>query len=106
MIGTVKATLHLADPEDQVVVEVDGRDRRAFELRGRRDFDLPPFGDLQAQIKSMSESWMGWLCWHALAVRGGQEQYGTWPEFNNRLVAVVPDEEAPQTGDDPTGPAA
>jgi hypothetical protein len=103
VIGTIKTTLYLADPEEQVVVEVDGRDRRAFEMKGRKDFGLPPFGDLQAQIKSMSESWMAWLCWHALVVRGGQSQFGDWEQFEARLVGVEPDEQA--TGDDPTQPA-
>ena len=104
MIGTTKATVYLADPEEQIAVEVDGRDRRAFEMTGRKDLGLPPFGDLQAQIKSMSESWMAWLCWHALAVRGGDSSYGTFEAFAGRLVAVDPDSNA-EAADDPTRPA-
>jgi hypothetical protein len=104
MIATTKATIHLADPEEQVVVEVDGRDRRAFEIKGRRDLGLP-HGDLQAQIKAAAESWMAWVCWHA-ATRTG-EPVGSWAEFDARLVAVEPDDDGGDSSDaDPTRPAA
>jgi len=101
MIGTTKATVHLADPEESLVVEVDGRDRRAFEVRGRRDLGLP-MGELQEQIKAAAESWMAWVCWHA-AKRDGLA-VGTWQEFDARLVGVEPDEDS--LPPDPTRPAA
>ena len=100
----MKATVHLADPEEVLVLEMDARDRRAFELRGRKDLGLNPVGDLQSQIKAVSESWMAWCCWHAAVVRGGRSDLpATYAEWDARLVAVVPED----TGDeDPTGPAA
>jgi hypothetical protein len=101
VIATTKATVHLADPEQQIVVEVDGRDRRAFEIKGRRDLGLPQ-ADLQTQIKSAAESWMAWVCWHA-AKRDGAE-VGSWAEFDARLVGVEPEEDDPVPMD-PTKPA-
>lgn len=99
----MKATVHLADPEEQLVVEIDGRDRRAFEILGRRDLGLPQ-GPLQDQIKANAESWMAWVSWHA-ARRADLATAEKWPAWNARLVAVEPDQDTLDTLD-PTPPAA
>ena len=97
----MKATVVLVDPEDQLRVETDARDMRAFERDGRRLLKLPETGPVKAAAEPSPGMFLAYLVWHAMC-RDKLTDLGfaTWER--TRLVEVVPDgeEELP----DPTRP--
>jgi hypothetical protein len=98
----VKITLTLTDPEDQMVVDFDARDRRAFERAGYKALGLS--GPLQAAVQTIPDTYMAWLCWHA-AKRAGLTDL-PFDDFDNRLLDFEPDEhDAEELLGDPTKPA-
>lgn len=106
MIGATKSTVHLADPEEEIVVETDGRDRRAFEQRGWMDLGMQRPTNVQEFIASHPETWIAWTAYNALTTRGGRDDLGKWKAYEQRVVAVVPDAATEEGVGDPTRPAA
>lgn len=77
--------MRLAEPEESYPIEIDGRDRRAFEREARRELGPTINGPLQDVIRSMPETYLLWLAWHALK-RGGTAI--PWADFEARTVLV------------------
>lgn len=95
----MKATVILADPEERHEVEIDGRDRRAFE-RAIPKLDLPVRA-VKDVAGACPETYVAFLAWHALT-RGGLDL--TFPAFETRLVEVIGVSQ--DATEDPTMPAA
>ena len=95
----MKVVLGLSDPEEQFTVEVDARDRRAFERAGANALGLK--GALQDEIRRIPDSYIAWLSWHA-ARRTGLIDVG-YDDFDKRLTDIDPDVSGVE--DPPTGPA-
>lgn len=104
MLGVVK----LADPDEEVRVEVDARDRLAFEKVGRKEAGLPQNGPLADAIAWAPETYGIWLCWHASARLHGPN--GSFTQFQGRVTGVtleMSEQEARASGlGNPTSPAA
>lgn len=81
----MKATVRL--PTTEYVVDIDARDRRAFERQS--DVALPPTGSLQELAQRMPETYLAWLAWHA-SKREGVAM--SWREFDEVLLEVSQDE--------------
>lgn len=81
----MKINVTLADPEEQVLTEVDARDRRAFERRGRKELSLPLNGSLQDVVQANPETYLAWLAWNSLVRAGGAAR---WADFEARVVAT------------------
>ena len=96
----MKFTIHLADPEETVIADVDARDRRAFEMQSRREFGRAADNPLRDVANSMPETYTFWLAWHAASTRGGLKL--TWPEFDARAVHLETSGEDDEL--DPTNP--
>lgn len=86
----MKLTVRLAEPEAEYTVDVDARDRRAFERDAGGQLKLPKGGSLRDVVNALPETYVAWLAWHALTVRGSTLSLG-WPQFDERLVEVVND---------------
>lgn len=86
---------------DRVIpVEIDARDRRAFEVVGRKQLGMPLSMSLAEAVKVMPESWVLWLAWHALR-RNGQitQEFDT---FNDEVMDVKAVEVGEDELPDPT----
>jgi hypothetical protein len=104
----MKIRLTLDGPEEVVAVDVDARDRRAFERAGATAVGLKRSGsDFLTDVRSqMPETYSIWLAWHALAKRGGRTDLGTFDEFDARVADMDTDDAAtPSDLGDPTQPA-
>ncbi len=104
----MKLTVRLADPDGEEIVDIDGRDRRAFERYGRKATGLPLTGSLKDCIVSAPELYSAWLCYNALVVRGKRTEFGRWEEFEARVIECVTDEDIDELEGvfgDPTTPA-
>lgn len=100
----MKIEILLDGPEEQLVVDFDARDRRAFERVGGRDVGLvgPALVDGNPR---MPESQLAWIGWHACKRQGLLTL--TWAEFEARCAAATANlDDDPDNGlGDPTGPA-
>lgn len=85
----MKATVVLADTEP-MVVDIDARDRRAWEREARNYIDALPQGDLRAVAGAMPETYVAWLTWHA-CTREGLTRL-SWQAFESQLLEVDSDE--------------
>lgn len=103
----MKLTVRLADPEAVEIVEVDGRDRRAFERFGRRALGLPATGTIREVILSAPELYSAWLGYNALVTRGKRTEFGKWEDFEARVLECTTEDidEAEGIFGDPTTPA-
>ena len=97
----MKATVHLTDPEEHLPVEVDARDRRAFERVAKRELGAAAQGHLKDVINNIPETYVCWMAWHALTVRTRASTL-SWQDFDNRVVEVEMLEDADEM--DPTQP--
>ena len=100
----MKLTLHLADPEETLVVDMDARDRRAFERAGYKGIGMT--SNTQDGVKARPENWLSWVSWHALHRQNLTDQ--SYDEFEARLVETERDDDDADDGaglGDPTGPA-
>lgn len=97
----MKFTVHLADPEEVFSVDVDARDRRAFEMQSRRVFGTAADGQLRTVATSMPENYSYWCAWHALCKRGTVAL--TWEQFDARAVHLESDDSEDDDAD-PTQP--
>jgi hypothetical protein len=104
----MKLSIELVDPTETLAVEVDGRDRRAFELLGAKALGLPAGLSLQTATQAYPENYLLWLGWHAATKRGERQDLGAWDTFTDRVAEVEPEEHAGAADDlgDPTRPAA
>jgi hypothetical protein len=101
----MKAGITLCDPEESLAVEIDARDRRAWEVKGRKACGLPA-GPLRDVIREAPETYVAWIAWHAAAVRGGRKDLGDFAAFDARLAEVSDfDAGEDELLGDPTGPA-
>jgi len=101
-------TVQLIDPEETYTVTAAGIDRRAFEREGRAAIGAPPTTPTAQLYRSMPESAIAWLAWHAL-IRTGQ-WVGDLATFDARCDAVAvetgdPEADAALALADPTRPA-
>lgn len=101
----MKLTIILADPEASEAVEIDGRDRRAFERIGRKALGFPQAGSMKDAVAAAPESYMIWLAYHALAVRGQRKEFGDWNAFEARVVTAEAEDTEEDILGDPTSPA-
>ena len=106
----MRLTATLVDPDEVLTIEIDARDRRAFERAGARAMGLS--GNLQAAIQTMPDTYLAWLAWHAAARRGDRDDLGSFDDFDARLADVASidvDEDGEEAGGgelgDPTKPA-
>lgn len=96
----MKATITLADTET-MVVDIDARDRRAWEREARSYIDNLPQGDLRTVAAAMPETYVAWLAWHACGREGLTRL--SWQTFEGQLLEVDSDEETGTGGlPDPT----
>lgn len=96
-----KATIVLVDPEERHVVEIDSRDRRAFEVVGRRDLGKELAGmPLTEVLRAVPETYAAWLAWHALTRTKTIDT--PWPEFSERFLEAQGWADEPEL--DPTSP--
>lgn len=93
----VKAILENKEP---IVVNIDARDRRAFEIVGRKEFGIPSNANLQDAVKGIPESYIGWLSWHAISRTNGYKE--NWQTFESQLLRVESLEEEEEVFDFPT----
>ena len=96
----MKATILLDGPEERIPVEIDARDRRAFERLARRDLGKVAEGALSDVIRAIPETYMAWCAWHAWTRDGARY---SWPDAEKRIARVVVEDEAEETAD-PTQP--
>lgn len=85
----MKVLVLLSDPESRLPVEIDARDRRAFERDGTAALKLK--GQLKDIIHAAPETYVAWLAWHALTRTGALNI--PWTSFDKRLVAVENEDE-------------
>jgi len=81
----MKATIHLVEPETAYPVDIDARDRRAFERAGRVQLGKIALGSLKEVVASIPETYTLWLAWHALQRSGVALD---WETFEDRVVEV------------------
>lgn len=82
----MKINVDLADPEEHMLTEIDARDRRAFERRGRKELGLPLNGTLQEVVQANPETYLTWLAWHSLVRGNGLKQ--PYAEFESRVLGT------------------
>ena len=103
----MRGVVTLADRPEPLRVEVDARDRLAFERIGRKQTGLPTSGPLQDAVATSPETYTVWLCWHAARRIHGEES--SFDGFAERVTGVeleVTAAEARAAGlGDPTRPA-
>lgn len=105
----MKVTVHLADPEETVIVDVDGRDRRAAEMSLGRILGRPasvPWVDL---LQTAPETALAWQAWHAARRTGEPFGSADWQTAEARILELEidpADETAGEILPDPTKPAA
>lgn len=88
-----------------VGVDIDARDRRAFEKSGFRDIGVSQRAPIRDIAAAQPETYTTWLAWHAMVRSGATvERYA---DFEARVVALR-EEDADDAADllgDPTAPA-
>ena len=95
----MKVTVVLENEEHRV--EVDARDRRAFERLARADIGPSfPKGSLRDVVQTIPETYLAWLAYHATK-RAGYLGEITWVEFERQLLEVQAETEEGD-GLDPT----
>lgn len=96
----MKATVVLVDPVEEMRVETDARDLRAFERDGRKAIGVPvgPVKDAAAVSPNL---FVAWLVWHAMC-RDKMTDLGFAQWERTRLVEVLVD--GPEELPDPTRP--
>ena len=79
--------LVLADPAQEILVEVDGRDRRAAEKLVWKLLGLPVGTPMTDVYKGYPETAVAWIAWHA-AVREGHLN-GPFKDVEPRILEVA-----------------
>lgn len=82
---------------DEWPIEIDARDRRAFERLARQDIPTLPTGTLRDIAAAMPETYLAWLAWHA-SKRDGRTDV-TFAAFEAELLEVKGDGEAAELPD-------
>lgn len=100
----VRATIEGINPliDDIVIVDIDARDRRAFEREGRKEFGIPTSANMQEAVQGIPESYVGWLVWHSLKRANNRKDIDSWKDFESRLIRTEPLEENAEVFDFPT----
>lgn len=80
-----KATVVLCDPDERVAVQLDARDRRAFEM-ARTGLGLPR-GPVKEIAAEFPDTYVGYMAWHAMK-RARNGTTPDWATFSERLADI------------------
>jgi hypothetical protein len=98
----MRNTVHLADPEELLVVDTDARDNRNFEKVGM--LQLGGRGTIKGWLETHPGMFHAWVTWNAARRQGLTEL--TWEEWDGRVTQIDSDRAGGELPDPTNGEAS